>query len=1258
MKMLMSRGLVFALVALAIAAVFTISAPATVNGADVDGGEAQWIWTAEQAEAEVPAGTVYFRKTFGLGEPESGQIQITADDSFELFVNGRTVGRGDDWRKLAVFDILRFLRNGRNVVAVKVQNGQPGAAGLVVRLTVKAKGNTDVSYSSDKSWRATTQETPNWSTVKFDDASWQPARMLGELGRAEPWRNGVQLNSVGGGRFAVAPQFRVERIAHPEETGSLIAMVFNERGEIIGSREKGSLVKLIDENGDGIPEKVIEYCDKIKNCQGLLPLNGDIYAVGEGPDGTGFYRISDTDKDGVGETLTTLIKFKGKIQEHGPHAALLGPDGLIYLMIGNHSSVDGAVSPTSPMRRYYEGDLVQPRYEDAGGHAVGIKSPGGVVIRTDVDGSFIETYCGGFRNAYDMAFNKQGDLFTYDSDMEWDEGLPWYRPTRVNHCVPGGEFGWRSGFANWPEYFVDSLPATINTGRGSPTGVECYSHYQFPKRYQNALFLADWSLGRILAVRMEPHGGSYEARSEVFVQGKPLNVTDLAVGPDGALYFTTGGRNTEGGVYRVVYTGKVPPPPRRNGVMNAIHQPQLQSSWGRNRAANLRREMGERWDREIVAAADNPQFPGEDRARALDLMQLIGPLPTTDLLANLSHDNDPAVRAKAAELMGVHHDEATSTRLVEMLSDKDPTARRKACESLIRSGQLAPVAPLLTMLADPDRFVAWAAKRALEERPKDDWQSLVLTDRNPRVFLLGSMALLALDPDPAVSEAVLNRSRELMQTFLNDDDFLGLLRVIEVALHRGQIPPDRMVALRELLSDEFPALEKRMNRELIKLLVYLQEPTLAPRLIATLNDAQVPTEEKIHAAMYGRFLQAGWSTDQKLELLKFFDQSRLLPGGHSFKGYLDNASRDFVGTLSPEEQFAVLRRGREFPNAALSALSKLAENPGPDMINLLVGLDRTLLGMQGEAVSRLGTGIVAVLGGSRNPVAMAYLREVFDQQPERRQETAMGLAQDPTGENWPVLLRALPVVEGAAAKEVITHLAAVDQAPDKPEPVRQVILAGLKLKQNGGKDAVQLLEKWTGQKVSKDDEKWDVALAAWQGWFGEKFPDQPPANLPAESATSKWTYEDLSKFLASSDGANGSPERGSLIFTKAQCVKCHRYGAKGEGVGPDLTNVSRRFQRKEILESVLYPSQVISDQYASKTVVTNDGLTFMGIVGPAGQGSIVVLQPTGEKKVIPESDISEIVPNPKSAMPEGLFNELTLEEVADLLSFLNQPPSN
>ena len=209
----------------------------------------------------------------------------------------------------------------------------------------------------------------------------------------------------------------------------------------------------------------------MKNCQGILPLGDRVFVVGNGPSGTAFYRLTDTDGDGKADKVETLFKFKGNMGEHGPHAPVLGPDGLIYIMIGNHAFVEPPLAPTSPHHHFYDGELITPKYEDANGHASGIKAPGGTVVRTDVNGSFVELFVGGFRNAYDHAFNRDGELFTYDSDMEWDVALPWYRPTRVNHLIPGAEFGWRSGWSKWPDYFVDSLPATLDIGRGSPTGV-------------------------------------------------------------------------------------------------------------------------------------------------------------------------------------------------------------------------------------------------------------------------------------------------------------------------------------------------------------------------------------------------------------------------------------------------------------------------------------------------------------------------------------------------------------------------------------------------------------------------------------------------------------------------------------------------------------------------------------------------------------------------------------------------------------------
>ncbi|MBX9788502.1 MAG: HEAT repeat domain-containing protein [Pirellulales bacterium] len=1223
----------------------------------VDSGEAQWIWSPDHAPFNAPQGTCYFRRSFRMGAPESGRIEITCDNAYELFVNGRPVGAGKDWKTFDDYDIGRLLVVGDNTIAVRCMNDEPGSAGLIARVTVKQKGNTDQSYSTDGSWRVTTEEQRNWQASRFNDSRWAAAQVLGELREASAWKDHFAGDQrQGGARFTAAPNFRVERVTTPEAVGSVVAMAFNERGEIIASRAGGPLVRVRDDNGDGAPEAVSVYCDKVTNCQGILPLNGHVFAVGEGPEGTGFYRVSDSDSDGVGETITTLFKFKGRMGEHGPHAPLLGPDGMIYLMIGNHSSVDLPVEPTSPYHHYYEGDLLTPKYEDAGGHAVGIKAPCGVVVRTNLQGEFVELVAGGMRNAYDMAFNKQGDLFTWDSDMEWDEGLPWYRPTRVLQLVPGGEYGSRSGWSVWPDYFIDGLPPLSNTGRGSPAGVECYNHHMYPTRYHNALFLCDWSLGRIVVARMEPSNGTYAARNELFLQGRPLNVTDIAVGPDGWLYFATGGRDTEGGIYRIVYGGRVPPRPKEAGVIQAIRQPQLYSAWGRNRVANIKREIGDSWAADLTALIQSPRYSADDRTRGLDLMQLVGPSPSTTLLVKLSRDGEKAVRAKAVDLMGVHVDDATNARLIELLDDEDPTVRRKACESLVRAEAPLPVAKLVALLTDASRFVARAAMRALQQAPIDNWRSTVLSSPHSRQFLLGSVALLQLEPKHETGLAVIEHASELMQGFLSDDDFLGLLRVMELALIRGEIKPDEVAPLRGQLAEEYPALEPRMNRELARLLIYLQDATVLPRYLEELARDDNPVPEKIHLGLSLRYLNSGWTTEDRLAVLRFYEQARVLPGGHSYAGYIDNVSRDFVASMTPDEQWLVVTQGDTLPSAALRALPSLVGELPEDRVTALIELDRRLQSNPTDATRDLGVGLIAILGQSRRPEAMAYLRDVFEQLPERRQDAAMGLAQEPNGENWDFLVRALPVCEGPAAQEVLMQLAQVDHKPDQPEPLRQVILTGLKLGDGGGKYAVSLLEKWTGQRPEYSEDKTNVALAAWQEWFTQKYPDQPPPQLPTAGEENKHSFEELLAFLNSDEAAHGDATRGAAVFDKAQCIKCHRFGARGEGVGPDLSGVSRRFQKKEVLESVIHPSQVISDQYSSKTVVTTGGLTYTGIVAPSGENAIVVLQASAEKVVIAKDEIEEIVPSNKSAMPEGLFNTLTLEEIADLFAYLGRPP--
>ena len=513
--------------------------------AQVDLGETEWIWLGGQPKGNAPAGVCYFRRSFALRDVEQATAEITCDDRYNLYVNGKQIGSGDRWNLLQSHDISQALVVGRNVFAVKAENTGDGPAGLAAKITIQAGELTDSSTSTDANWKVATEVAANWQSIDYDDSGWEAATSLGQFGRTAPWFDQVKVDDgTQATRFTLSPEFRIEKILPNEQTGSLVAMTFNERGEIIASRERGPLELLRDEDGDGVHDTVVTYGEEVKNCQGILALNGMVFAVGDGPDGTAFYRLVDENRDGRWDEVKSLLKFKGGMGEHGPHAAVLGPDGFIYLVIGNHAGTQADHDPASPHHHYYEGDLVQPRYEDAGGHAVGVKVPGGTVIRTDQEGSFVELVAGGFRNAYDIAFNQTGELFTYDSDMEWDEGLPWYRPTRINHIIAGAEFGWRSGWAKWPDYYIDSLGTTADVGRGSPTGVEFYNHRMFPVRFHDTLFACDWSMGRILAVKLERRGASYVGRWEVFLSGRPLNVTDIAVGPDGWLYFTTGGRNT------------------------------------------------------------------------------------------------------------------------------------------------------------------------------------------------------------------------------------------------------------------------------------------------------------------------------------------------------------------------------------------------------------------------------------------------------------------------------------------------------------------------------------------------------------------------------------------------------------------------------------------------------------------------------------------------------------------------------------------
>ncbi|MEM0926587.1 MAG: heme-binding protein, partial [Planctomycetota bacterium] len=324
---------------------------------------------------------------------------------------------------------------------------------------------------------------------------------------------------------------------------------------------------------------------------------------------------------------------------------------------------------------------------------------------------------------------------------------------------------------------------------------------------------------------------------------------------------------------------------------------------------------------------------------------------------------------------------------------------------------------------------------------------------------------------------------------------------------------------------------------------------------------------------------------------------------------------------------------------------------------ILLSLDQRLRNLETvrDVQRRLRTGIVALLATSNEESASEYLRELWRSEPQRRTMIAMALAMHPDGENWDYLVRSLNIVDLEAGIDVVTALKTVDIATDDPMALRHLILLGVKAEEEGRvfEPVEQLLEHWTGMERPEEAK---ASMKPWQKWYSGVYPDRPAAVLP-EADQSKWDFEQLVGYLESNQGKYGDPGRGKIAYAKAQCVQCHRFGNNGESIGPDLSGIARRFTTREIVESLLYPSHVVSDQYASKKILTLDGKVYVGMVSEQTNGTLEIRDAKNNISSVDAEEVDQILPSNTSIMPSGLIDELTLREISDMMAYLGAIPS-
>ena len=1073
-------------------------------------------------------------------------------------------------------------------------------------------------------------------------------------------RNGDEIE------LRVPEQFAVEAVAS-SQIGSLIKIEFDEFGRILASRETGGLLRIDLSLPITAPGRVTVVCDQIQGIQGILPLNGSVYVTGIGPGGMGVYLLRDLNADGVFETVTKVVGIAGTPGEHGPHALQLGTDRMIYLLLGNHTQLEEPYSETSPLRRFYEGDLL-PRYEDPSGHAAGVKSPGGTLIRISLDGKQREVVAGGIRNAYSFAFNQQGDILLHDSDMESDEGTSWYRPTQVYHTFAGSDFGWRSGWAKFPSHYPDIVAPIAKTGRGSPSGAVVYDHVQFPQQYHNVFFTADWAAGRIMAIRPTPNGGSYSTEMETFMEGRPLNVTDIAIGPqDGAMYIALGGRQSTGGIYRVRWTGEVPSSltTYANPWEEVIRAPMFYSAATRQKIAMLKQQLSG-WDDTLRSVVMNKKNVDAYRTRALEVMQWFGPVPTATWLAEVAETDSVAVRCKVASILGTIKDAQSQNVLLKLFSDNDIVVQRVAGEALLSSP--LPINPeqLRPALGSSDPTVATIARRLLEHQDPALWDGWVEETADDAMFIQTALAALAAKPSLKLAYDCLVGVDERLNKQPSAEALLPLLRVTQLALSRGNVDPKQIPAFVGKIADLFPAEDSRVNRELVYILAYLEAAEIQNRYLDYIRDEKIPSLDRWHLAMHIQTMGERLSVETRLGLLEFLEQAKLWPGGGSYQHYVMQACRDIGKTLPSEQAITLLERGSDLPNGCLMTLSDLPKPLSAEILAKIIQLESELADRQDPSSKDLKLGLTAILGEALadkdctvRPQVAEQLITTWKDDANRRQFVAIAMAQAPNAAAaesgvanapvdmfWTHFLQSLPQLTSFAAEEVFQCFLRMEKTSKNPEHLRHVILLGLRHPSIAAR-AIEVLEKWTQLPEANRPTK---SLVAWQSWYAANFPSELPAQLPAHNESSRWSLDEIQKQL---QVLTGDTRRGQLVYQQASCANCHVYHGQGQaGIGPDLQGLAQRFSQREIIESVIHPSLVISDRYRSQMIELEDGRVLAGIVSPLADGKVAVIDSQANRTELAKIDIVELRKSAVSIMPSGLLDKLDAQQVVDLMTYL------
>lgn len=1008
--------------------------------------------------------------------------------------------------------------------------------------------------------------------------------------------------------------FTIELVAGAPLTERPIVASFDDEGRLYVAESSGSndpvdkqlaerphrIARLEDTDEDGKFDKRTVFADGMMFPEGAMFFDGSLY-VSAPPS---IWKLTDTNGDGVADERVEW--FQGRTLTgcandlHGPYA---GPDGWIYWCKGAFAEQIHMVN----------------------GHEW--KTRAAHIFRCRPDGTGFEpVMTGGMDNPVDVVFTTVGEPILSATFLVGDG-----RRDGLVHAAYGAVFGKEHGVLDGHPRTGELMPAIVYLGAGAPCGLERYDSPSFGADYRDNLFCTQFNLRKVSRHVLQPAGSTFASVDSDFVWSDNVDFhpTDVLVDADGSLLvLDTGGwyklccptsqlwkPDVLGGIYRVRRDGATPPAdPRGRKIAWATQT--ADQLWAL--LADVRPAVRQRATRELVQRRDTEEFgkslrnwaagdaltvtTGESscdaRTAALARAWAIVQFDTAEsrsLIRGLLSHPDEHIRHIALHAVSLHRDTEAASQLVQILAHDSSANRRAAAETLGRLGQKSAIPNLLAAAATADdRFLQHSVTYALIELAEPTATQKGLASTKPGTV---ASCLIALDQ---MQEGGIQSAQVIPHLNAQDERLrhAALWLVTQHAEWDGELAQwfrEQLASLPDNGDAVAPSdSESSLEQMLVRFAAHEKTQELLSDIVTDLH--QSATARHLALRVMGRV--------------------KLHKPPQSWYA----AIAGVIATADPNILPLAVSAARELPpdpalspplNQSLLAVADAEQNPPELRTAALAGISATLPEISEQQFQLLASSLsaentVSLRSAAADAISRAHLS------PSQLDRLGDSLQSASPLELNRLLTPFKQSAEEHAGLKLLASLKGASALPSLRIDLLRELLAGYSPTVQSGIDELQSLV--------------NVDAGAQRARIEELLPQME----------------------------QGDVRRGHAVFygAKAACSACHRLGYAGGSVGPELTKIGEIRTKRDLLESILFPSLSFVRSYEPVLIITTDGLTINGVIrDETAQDYVVATGPDKEVRVRRE-DVEDIQPSTVSVMPAGLDKQLSTQDLADLVAFL------